>query len=148
MTAAARAPWRDVVVSSSWMLAGTLFIAATQWLIVSIVAHRTGAAGLGQLSLAQAYITCLSYVGWLALRNHYVVEGDRYPFSDYLFLRIAFPALLYVGLAVVAVSGLLGGDGIPAIIVAFSLLKFVEGFSDLNSGVFQKAHRSHTVAAS
>jgi O-antigen/teichoic acid export membrane protein len=141
----ARLPWRDVVVSSSWMLAGTIFIAGTQWFIVSIVAHRGGAAGLGQISLAQAYVTCLSYVGWLSLRNHYVVEGDRYPFSDYLFLRITFPAALYGGLAVIALTGALGGAGLWFTIVAFSLLKFVEGLSDLNSGVFQKAHRSHAV---
>src|SRR4051812_42594695 len=83
------ARWRDVITSSCWMLAGTVFIAGTQWMIVSVVAHRSGAAGLGEISLAQAYVTCLSYVGWLALRNHYVVETDRYPFSDYLFLRIA-----------------------------------------------------------
>ena len=140
-----RLPWRDVVVSSSWMLAGTVFIAGTQWLIVSIVAHRGGAVGLGQISLAQAYVTCLSYVGWLALRNHYVVEGDRHPFSDYLFLRIAFPAGLYCGLALIAVTGMLGGEGLSATIVAFSVLKFVEGFSDLSSGAFQKLHRSHTV---
>jgi O-antigen/teichoic acid export membrane protein len=140
-----RLPWRDVVVSSSWMLAGTVFIAGTQWLIVSIVAHRGGAVGLGQISLAQAYVTCLSYVGWLALRNHYVVEGDRYPFSDYLFLRIVFPAVLYGGLILVALMGMLGEAGLSVTIVAFSFLKFVEGFSDLNSGVFQRVHRSHTV---
>jgi O-antigen/teichoic acid export membrane protein len=140
-----RLPWRDVVVSSSWMLAGTVFVAATQWLIVSIVAHRGGATGLGQISLAQAYVTCLSYVGWLALRNHYVVEEDRHPFSDYLFLRIAFPALLYGGLAVIALTGMLGGGSFWVTIAAFSTLKFVEGFSDLNSGVFQKVHRSHTI---
>jgi O-antigen/teichoic acid export membrane protein len=128
------------------MLAGTAFVAATQWLIVSVVAHRGGPAGLGQISLAQAYVTCLSYVGWLALRNHYVVEQDRHPFSDYLFLRLVFPALLYGGLAVVALTGTLGGAGFWATIAAFSALKFVEGFSDLNSGVFQKAHRSHTIA--
>jgi O-antigen/teichoic acid export membrane protein len=141
----ARLPWLDVVVSSCWMLAGTVFIAGTQWFIVSIVAHRSGAAGLGQISLAQAYVTCLSYVGWLALRNHYVVEGDRYPFSDYLFLRTVFPAVLYCCLAVIALTGMLGGGELPLTIVAFSLLKFVEGFSDLNSGVFQQAHRSHTL---
>jgi O-antigen/teichoic acid export membrane protein len=139
-------PWRDVVVSSSWMLAGTAFVAGTQWLIVSVVAHRGGPVALGQISLAQAYVTCLSYVGWLALRNHYVVEDDRHPFSDYLFLRLVFPALLYGGLAVVALAGLLGGGGFWATIAAFSALKFVEGFSDLNSGVFQKAHCSHTIA--
>jgi len=141
-----RLPWRDVVVSSSWMLAATGFVAATQWLIVSVVAHRGGPAALGQISLAQAYVTCLSYVGWLALRNHYVVEENRYPFSDYLFLRLVFPALLFGGLAIVASTGMLGGAGFWATIAAFSALKFVEGFSDLNSGVFQKAHRSHTIA--
>jgi len=128
------------------MLAGTAFVAGTQWLIVSIVAHRGGATGLGQISLAQAYVTCLSYVGWLALRNHYVVEEDRHPFSDYLFLRIVFPALLYCGLTLIALTGMLGGEGLWVTIAAFSALKFVEGFSDLNSGVFQKVHRSHTIA--
>src|SRR3984893_10907907 len=141
-----RLPWRDVAVSSSWMLAGTVFVAGTQWLIVSIVAHRGGAAGLGQISLAQAYVTCLSYVGWLALRNHYVVEEDRHPFSDYLFLRIVFPALLYGGLAFIALTGMLGGGGFWVTIAAFSTLKFVEGFSDLNSGIYQKLHRVHTLA--
>ena len=34
------------------MLAGTAFVAGTQWLIVSVVAHRGGPAGLGQISLA------------------------------------------------------------------------------------------------
>jgi O-antigen/teichoic acid export membrane protein len=128
------------------MLAGTAFVAGTQWLIVSVVAHRGGPAALGQISLAQAYVTCLSYVGWLALRNHYVVEEDRYPFSDYLFLRLVFPALLYGSLAAVELTGMLGGGGLWATIAAFAALKFVEGFSDLNSGVFQKAHRSHTIA--
>jgi O-antigen/teichoic acid export membrane protein len=128
------------------MLAGTAFVAGMQWLIVSVVAHRGGPAALGQVSLAQAYVTCLSYVGWLALRNHYVVEDNRHPFSDYLFLRLVFPALLYGSLAAVALTGVLGGGGLWATIVAFSALKFVEGFSDLNSGVFQKAHRSHTIA--
>jgi O-antigen/teichoic acid export membrane protein len=128
------------------MLAGTAFVAGTQWLIVSVVAHRGGPAALGQISLAQAYVTCLSYVGWLALRNHYVVEDDRHPFSDYLFLRLVFPALLYGSLAAVAFTGMLGGGGLWATIAAFSALKFVEGSSDLNSGVFQKAHRSHTIA--
>src|SRR5919108_6023611 len=106
-----RPRWRDVVVSSSWMLVGTAFVAGTQWLIVSVVAHRGGPAALGQLSLAQAYVTCLSYVGWLALRNHYVVEDDRYPFSDYLFLRLVFPALLYGSFAVVALTRTPGGGG-------------------------------------
>src|SRR3981081_2242674 len=91
-----RLPWRDVAVSSSWMLAGTVFIAGTQWLIVSFLGDRSGAVGLGQISLAQAYVTCLSYVGWLALRNHYVVEGDRYPFSHYLVLRIVSTRVLSV----------------------------------------------------
>lgn len=127
------------------MLAGTVFVAATQWLIVSVVAHRGGATGLGQISLAQAYVTCLSYVGWLALRNHYVVEDDRYPFSDYLFLRVLFPALLYGGLSCVALTGTLGGGGFWVTVVAFSALKFVEGLSDLNCGIFQKLHRSHTI---
>lgn len=141
-----RAPWREVAASSSWLLAGTIFVAGTQWLIVSVVAHRGGPAALGQISLAQAYVTCLSYVGWLALRNHYVVEEHRHPFSDYLFLRIVFPALLYCGLVLAALAGLLGEGGLWMTTAAFAALKFVEGFSDLNSGVFQKEHRSHSVA--
>src|SRR4051794_28140517 len=94
--ATARSSVRAIVTSSSWLLASAVFAAATQWLIVSLVARSRGAAGLGEISLAQAYVTCVSYVGWLALRNHYVVEASNFRYSDYLFLRVAFPVLLFV----------------------------------------------------
>lgn len=134
-----------VVVNTSWMLVSTLFAAGTQWLIVSVVAHREGATGLGQISLAQAYVTGLSYVAWLALRNHYIVEEDRYPFNDYLFLRLIFPALVFLMLVLAAGAG---GISVWTTIFAFSCLKFAEGLSDLNSGVFQRFHKSHSISIS
>lgn len=127
------------------MLVSAVCAAAAQWLIVSVVSHKEGAAGLGQISLAQAYVTCLSYVAWLALRNHYIVEEGRYPFDDYLFLRVTFPAILFALLVLLAA---IGGMAIWTTIAAFSCLKYAEGLSDLNSAVFQRYHKSHVISIS
>jgi O-antigen/teichoic acid export membrane protein len=140
--------WRQIGVSSIWMIAAAAFALVSQYTIVLLVARRSGTIGLGEFSLAQAYVICVSYVGWLALRNQYLVDhtGD-YDFSDYLFLRAVFPFFLYATATLVLVFVYWGSQ---TAIIAASLfaLKFSEGFSDINAAFFQKEHLSHFITAS
>jgi O-antigen/teichoic acid export membrane protein len=128
------------------MFAATAFAVGSQWVVILSVARKDGAVGLGELSVAQAYVICVSYVAWLALRNHYLVASETgTEFSDYLFLRMAFPVLLY---ALAMLILILSNHDIRAISVAFGLfaLKYSEGFSDISAAVLQKADASRLIA--
>jgi O-antigen/teichoic acid export membrane protein len=140
--------WRSVGTKSAWMFAATAMLIASQWAIVLSVARGGGAAELGKLSLAQAYVISCSYVAWLALRNNFLVASELgEEFSDYLFLRIGFPLMLYS--TALGVLIFLDQD-FQVIAIAFGLfvMKFSEGLSDVSAAAFQTADATRLIAVS
>jgi O-antigen/teichoic acid export membrane protein len=132
--------------SAGWITLSVLLGAAVQWAIVLVIARVQGPVGIGQYTLAQSYVIPISYLAWMSLRQHLLVEADdRNGMKPYLLLRAIVPLGLYavVGASIVL---LYQDRRIGTITAAVFVAKYVEGFGDLAAGIFQRKGRAGTMA--
>jgi O-antigen/teichoic acid export membrane protein len=135
-------------LNSVFLLVGSAAAALLQWIFLSLLSRKGGAVLTGQYSLAQSYIIPASYFAWLSLRQALIVQREPdYDYHDYLFLRIVVPFISYLVLfLVISVEGLTAE--FLSLTAAVFLLKYVEGFFDLNFGCFQASGQTATIVNS
>ncbi|GAB4566798.1 MAG: hypothetical protein Tsb0020_18850 [Haliangiales bacterium] len=125
----------------SWAFIGHAVYAASQWLILVVLARlgdptMVGQFGLGLALAAPAFMLCN-----LQLRVAVATDvRDTYGFGDYLGLRLLTTAAALATIAVIA----LGADYRPetaAVLLLVGVSKAVEAICDLCYGWFQKHER-------
>ena len=140
--------WRRISANSIYVLLATVALAVLQWVIVAMIAQREGSAALGQYALSQAFAVPASYLAWLSLRQQLLVSGGRLgTASDMMFLRLAFPLVVFGGiLAFIAVS--YKSEWLLTISACVLAQKYVEGFLDLSYAYMQKSNNWRSLAIS
>jgi hypothetical protein len=104
----------------------------------NVQARVDGPTLLGEYSLAQAYAGPAFFLGSLSLRPQYLVlQPSLSLFSDFLFLRLVFPAVVFTSLLVFIYFNY-KSHNFFLIATAIFAMKYVEGFFDLASGKMQR----------
>jgi O-antigen/teichoic acid export membrane protein len=125
----------STVTRASWMLAGLIAGALSQWLIVVLLA-RLGPVAVGQYALGLAVCAPIIAFASLALRTVLVTESSStFNFERYLYLRIISMALALAGIAAVATFFY---PKTSAIIVAVGVAKSLDSIGDIFNGLMQR----------
>ncbi|MEK0315270.1 lipopolysaccharide biosynthesis protein [Cohnella sp. 56] len=134
--------------SLSWSLAGNVYYAATQWLMLVIIAKWGSTSMVGQFSLCLAVVTPIMTLTNLQLRVVQATDTqNQYAFRDMMGLRL----LSIVVAAILAEGAVLifhYDRDTTVLLWLVWLAKAVEGASDVSQGVFQKYDRMKLVAMS
>jgi O-antigen/teichoic acid export membrane protein len=140
--------WRRIGANSIYVLLATAALAVLQWFIMAMIAQREGSVALGLYALSQAFAVPGSYLAWLSLRQQLLVSGGHLASaSDMMFLRLAFPLIVFGGiLAVVAVS--YKSEWLLTISACVLAQKYIEGFFDLSYAYMQKSNNWKSLALS
>lgn len=139
--------WRRVSLTAFYVAAATASLALLQWILMALVGHQEGPVVLGEYALALAVATPASYLAWLSLRQQFLVSAiTDSVVSDYLFLRIFFPLIVFAAAGLIAVGGISSSRSFVLICVATLITKFVEGFFDLAYGRMQQLDDAAGVA--
>lgn len=130
----------------AWTLVGTTVYAASQWVMLILLAKLSGPEMVGQFSLGLAITAPVFMLTNLQLRAVQATDS-RYDFhhNDYLVLR-----LITTAVGCLAVGGLVVGGGFRGetalVILAFGAAKAIESVSDVIYGQFQQHERMDTIA--
>jgi O-antigen/teichoic acid export membrane protein len=140
--------WRRISAHSLYVLFATAALAVLQWVIMAMIAQREGSVALGEYALSQAFAVPASYLAWLSLRPQLLVSGGELGTpSDMMFLRLAFPLIVFTGvLAFIAVS--YRSEWLLAISACVLAQKYIEGFFDLSYAYMQKSNNWKSLAIS
>jgi len=125
-----------------WNTVGSLFYLVCQWLLGVFVVRLSGSYGdAGILSLAMSIATFFSVITLFNVRNYQVSDSKgEYSSSDYVFHRIVTCVLSFV-LCVIFVL-INSYDLVTSLsVIAYMLVKLVEGFADVLHGEAQKKWR-------
>lgn len=131
-----------------WTLGGNVAYAASQWLVLVLIARWGAPAVLGRFALAVATTTPVIMLLNLQLRAVQATDARReFQFAHYLGLRLGTSA---AALVVIAALALAGGHDVETtlIILAVGLAKAVESLLDLFAGFFQGHERMGRVSRS
>jgi O-antigen/teichoic acid export membrane protein len=134
--------------SFGWTFAGNTVYAAGQWAILSLIAKLGGSEMLGHYALALALTTPAVMLTHLNLRAVVATDVEaRYPFGDYLAVRLGTTA---AGLA--AIAGLAFASShfrpLAMTILVTGLSQSAETVSDLFHGALQRRERMGQIARS
>lgn len=124
-----------------WTLAGNVTYAASQWLMLVLIARSGSPATLGRFALALATTTPVFMFLNLHLRSVQATDATRdFRFAHYLGLRLGTSV---TALAVISALALAGGRELETtlVILAVGLGKAVESLLDLLAGLFQRHER-------
>lgn len=132
----------------SWTLIGTIVYAATQFAILSVLAHLTGSAVVGLFALGLAITEPIFLFSNLSLRTVQATDARHlFRFSDYLGFRLGTTALAVSAAVVIAFTAGHRGEAFIAI-VAIGLVKAIESLSDVGYGLLQQRERMDRIAVS
>lgn len=132
----------------AWMFAGNLVFTATQWGMLAALTKLTSDAVSGQYGMGLSLSTPVFMFAGLDLRLLQVTDSERrFPFSDYLTLRLLCGTL---GLGVVLGLSLAWGydTATIAVIMAVAFGKLIELISDTYYGLIQTHDRLDSVSRS
>ena len=132
----------------SWILAGNLYYAGTQYLLLIAIARFASAETLGRFALALAITGPVNLFLSLSLRAVMISDSkNEYPISNYLWVRVLTSILsVLVVLAIVIVNHYPVELAYPIILIA--VVKAIESSADLYYGIFQKKGKNHQIANS
>lgn len=131
-----------------WALTGNGLYAASQWLMLIMLARLTTPTIMGRYTLALSIAAPVMLFCNLQLRALQAGDvGDHWAFSDYLSLR-----LLTSSLSLAVVAGIAFGFGYSReaawVILAVGCAKVIESVSDILFGLMQKHERLDYIAIS
>ncbi len=125
-----------------WNTVGSLFYLACQWLLsVVVVRFSTGYEDAGVLSLAMSITNIFAIVALFNVRNYQVADSKSiYSTTDYVTHRLLTCALAFVTCAIFV---FISGYDTPTTlsVLAYMIIKLVEGFADVLHGSAQKRWR-------
>jgi O-antigen/teichoic acid export membrane protein len=132
----------------SWTLAGNLFSAACNWLVLSAIAKLGSAELLGQYALGLAIAGPAITLAHMQLRSLVTSDAKRdYLFGEYLALGLLTLALAVVAIALIAFGGREQLNAALVItVVGFSEALF--SFSEITYGLFQRLERLDRITIS
>lgn len=125
----------------SWTLIGNIFYAASQWLILIMIAKMGTVEMVGQYALALAISTPIFLFLNMQLRSVLATDlEDQYSFNEYLSLRGISSIFCLI---IIFILLLLSDYTLQTKIIIFivSVSKFVESISDIFHGLNQKNER-------
>jgi O-antigen/teichoic acid export membrane protein len=135
-------------VNFAWTFVGNAVHAASQWMLLSLVAKLGDAHMLGEYALSFAIAMPAAMLSHMNLRAVLATDVERkHPFGDYLVVRAAASA---AGLAAIAVVVFLSGyhGRLVAATLIIGFMMATESFSDLYHGLMQRRERMEQVARS
>ena len=132
----------------AWMLVGQVAYAGSLWGLLVVLARSGGPEAVGSFTLALAIVAPVIVLSQLQMRQIQVADVDaRYPFTDYLSVRISATTLALLVIIAFAISSDQAGEVAPTLL-AVGLLRAVEGLSDIYYGVAQRHQRFDLVSRS
>jgi O-antigen/teichoic acid export membrane protein len=124
-----------------WTLGGNVIYSASQWGMLSVLAKRGSPATVGVFALGLAVSAPVFMFFNLQLRSVQATDAQaKYQFADFFILRsvCTFAALLFIA----AISAIAGYHGeLLVVLIALSLGKAFESWSDVIAGLLQKHER-------
>ena len=138
---ASERPLPSLTSNFMWTLGGNVIYSASQWGMLSLLAKRGSPATVGVFALGLAVAAPVFMFCNLQLRGVQATDANsKYQFADFFMLRSActLAALLFLG-GVCAIAGYRGE--VLVVIIAFSLAKAFESWSDVIAGLLQKRER-------
>lgn len=132
----------------SWVLRGNILYAASQWVILVVLAKLGSPEMVGRFTLGFAITAPLVLFFNLQLRTVFATDTEgQHPFQDHIALR-----LLTNALALLTVTSIVFGIGynleVALVIVLIGLMKIFESSSDMLHGLMQKKERMDLIAVS
>jgi O-antigen/teichoic acid export membrane protein len=131
----------------AWMLGGNLVFAASQWMLLIVLAKYIGVEAVGQFALGLAVAAPIFAFASLRLRAVQATDVD----TDFVYgtyfgftLLASLVALLMVAASVAIASW--NETGLIILIVAF--VKALEMLSDISQGLMQRHERNRAIACS
>lgn len=134
-------PLPSLTNSFMWTLGGNVVYTASQWGMLSLLAKRGSPASVGVFALGLAVSAPVFMFCNLQLRGVQATDAQsRYRFADFFMLRSActLGALLFLGLICV-IAGYRGE--VLVVVIALSVAKAFESWSDVIAGLLQKRER-------
>jgi len=132
----------------SWITAGRIVYAITQWAMLAILAKLASAASVGELSLALAVSLPIFKFSNLGLRHAQATDvGGDHGFRDYLGLRIVTSLLSVFAIAGIG-AGLGHGLETTLVIVLVGLMRGLASIGEVFHACFQLYERMDHVARS
>lgn len=141
ITKANERPLPSLTSNFVWTLGGNVIYSASQWGMLSILAKRGSPATVGVFALGLAVSAPVFMFCNLQLRSVQATDAQtRYQFADFFMLRSActLAALLFLA----ALSMIAGYRGeVLVVVIALSLAKAFESWSDVIAGLLQRNER-------
>lgn len=135
-----------MLLGAKWLLVGNIFYAASQWLILMILAKLGDVEMVGHYTLALSMLAPLFMFSNLQLRAIQATDAKgEFAFSDFLFLR--FLGGMFSMVACVAVGEWAGVDN-KEVLYVIALSKGFESFSDIVHGALNVQDRTLEIARS
>ena len=141
ITKANERPMPSLTSNFVWTLGGNVIYSASQWGMLSILAKRGSPAIVGVFALGLAVSAPVFMFCNLQLRSVQATDAQmRYQFADFFMLRsvCTLAALLFIA-GVSAVAGYRGE--VLVVLIALSLAKAFESWSDVIAGLLQRHER-------
>lgn len=142
------APPQSLRTNFAWTLAGNAVYSVSQWALLSLAAKLGDSRMLGEYALAFALALPLSMLSHMNLRAVLATDVERrYPFGDYLAVRIG---ATIAGIVATAAVGLAAGyHGRLALLIAVTgVTVSVDSVSDIYYALMQRRERMDQVAKS
>jgi O-antigen/teichoic acid export membrane protein len=134
--------------SIAWSLAGNIAYAGSLWAILAITSKFGSPQMVGQFALALAITAPVFLLANLQLRATQATDViDRYPFCEYLGVRLAAVACALVVILII-VAARPQSRTTTAVILLVTCAKSVESISDVIHGFLQKHERMDLIAVS
>src|SRR5262249_53866671 len=138
-----RAP--HLASSAAWLVGSNLLYSVCQWATVVALAKIGPAHSLGHFGLALAVVTPVVVLSNLSLRSYQATDlHQRYPFAEYMRLRVATNAVAAVVIGVVALVA--AATEVLPIIAPLAIAKLAEATSETCYGLAQQRERMRLVA--
>lgn len=141
-------PLPSLTSNFMWTLGGNVIYSASQWGMLSVLAKRGSPATVGVFAFGLAVSAPVFMFCNLQLRGVQAADAtSEYQFADFFMLRSActLGALLFLG-GLCAIAGYRGE--VLVVVIALSLAKAFESWSDVIAGLLQKRERLDLAARS
>lgn len=135
-----------IISSAKWLLSGNFIYAASQWLLLVILAKLGTPEMVGQFTLALSIAAPVYMFTNLQLRPIQVADANEiYKFSDYYGLRL-IGVIVAVVLIVILANEL--NPGISVVIAVVAAMKGVEAVADIIHGALNAKNNTVRIAKS
>jgi O-antigen/teichoic acid export membrane protein len=129
----------------AWMTMGNAVYAASQWGMVSVLAHLGSPEIVGQYALGVAVSTPILMLAQLNLRTVLATDVARnHHFLDYRDVRVMSLALALIAIVAMGLFEKASQDRIAVMLVAFA--QSIEWIADIYIGLFQRHERMKRIA--